>query len=493
MIVRVAAAVFATALPLLASEPWTSGVYRYDGAGNIVAVGDRTYGYDAASRMTRAHIAGTSYAYEYDAYGNRNAYSINQQHVTVPVTPATNRLSDAAYDAVGNQLVRGSTSATFDGFGMMTGYRFDSVNAETFVYTANDERIGVLRGDTWTWSFRDAGGRVLRQYRSSSTSPTTPWIWLEDFVYRGPAILGSERPPADGGPQHYHLDHLGSPRLVTSAAGAVISEHDFLPFGEERTPLGQQRALGFDREPRHRFTGHERDFDTATPNDSSASVDYLHARYYVAKTGRFLSVDPVLDVKRSTREPQSWNRYSYVMNNPINRNDPTGKVDQNWDGGSAAQLFPDDRTAQLEFDQDVAEKTAVWSASVIGSGFALRGAAGGAIALYRAYQGYKAVQAGQRLASTATAAYKIAQEGGKHAGTLANYANRATKEIANAVKGYERVIAQHIDKLKDPAKYIADWGNKTPAQQQIIRQKWLEDIARNRELRDVLYGVLQAR
>ena len=83
----------------------------------------------------------------------------------------------------------------------------------------------------------------------------------------------------------------------------------------------------------------------------------------------------MLDVKRALREPQSWNRYSYVVNNPINRVDPDGRVDQNFDGGAARQLFPDDRAAQLEFDQDVAGKTAIAGTVVIGGigGWAARG------------------------------------------------------------------------------------------------------------------------
>jgi len=219
------------------ARTWTSGEYRYDGAGNVVSIGAlseperRTFGYDALSRLTAARVAGREYAYEYDAYGNRTAASVDGQRVPVPVSPATNHLTDSAYDAAGNQLARGSTFATYDGFGMMTSYRFDSVNADTFVYDASDERIGVLRGAEWTWSFRDAQGRLLRQYRSSQTNPHAPWLWLEDVVHRGALLLGAERAPENGGRQHYHLDHLGSPLLVTSANGAVLSEHEFLPFG----------------------------------------------------------------------------------------------------------------------------------------------------------------------------------------------------------------------------------------------------------------------
>jgi hypothetical protein len=49
----------------------------------------------------------------------------------------------------------------------------------------------------------------------------------------------------------------------------------------------------------------------------------MHARYYNPTVGRFLSVDPELGDPQS---PQSWNRYAYVMNNPLNHTDPTGRV-----------------------------------------------------------------------------------------------------------------------------------------------------------------------
>jgi uncharacterized protein RhaS with RHS repeats len=51
----------------------------------------------------------------------------------------------------------------------------------------------------------------------------------------------------------------------------------------------------------------------------------MHARYYNPQWGRFLSVDPVLDVKGAIRKPQAWNRYSYVMNNPVRYTDPDGR------------------------------------------------------------------------------------------------------------------------------------------------------------------------
>ncbi|HEX8153563.1 MAG TPA: RHS repeat-associated core domain-containing protein, partial [Thermoanaerobaculia bacterium] len=55
-------------------------------------------------------------------------------------------------------------------------------------------------------------------------------------------------------------------------------------------------------------------------------LDYMHARYYSPTLGRFLSVDPTLDVQTALRVPQTWNRYAYGRNNPTRFTDPDGKV-----------------------------------------------------------------------------------------------------------------------------------------------------------------------
>ena len=114
---------------------------------------------------------------------------------------------------------------------------------------------------------------------------------------------------------HYHVDHLGTPRLVTNTSAAIIGRHDYLPFGPEVAGNNpnepQQQNL--------KFTGHERDFRDHPP------LDYMHARYYEPRVGRFLSVDPTWD-SADLGKPQSWNRYSYVLNNPVTRIDPTGRI-----------------------------------------------------------------------------------------------------------------------------------------------------------------------
>jgi len=70
---------------------------------------------------------------------------------------------------------------------------------------------------------------------------------------------------------------------------------------------------------RKKFTSHERDAETG--------LDYMQARYYQGLQGRFTSADPLL-ASGETRHPQSWNRYAYVLNNPIRLIDPNGLDDE---------------------------------------------------------------------------------------------------------------------------------------------------------------------
>jgi RHS repeat-associated protein len=150
---------------------------------------------------------------------------------------------------------------------------------------------------------------------------------VEDYVWRDGLLLGSQRPVEMGGRRHFHLDHLGTPRLITSDNGQRVSMHDYLPFGDELTPLTQEgpAAAGFDREEPLKFTGHERDFAGGMGGEDGHALDYMHARYCSPTLGRFLSVDPMTNAQKTRQQPQAWNHYSYVANNPIGHNDPTGK------------------------------------------------------------------------------------------------------------------------------------------------------------------------
>ncbi len=107
--------------------------------------------------------------------------------------------------------------------------------------------------------------------------------------------------------RYYHSDAIGSVRVITDAAGAVVARHDYWPFGEEWQPPSVSNA--------RRFAGKERDPQTG--------FDYLGARYYASGNGRFTTVDPG-HVNGDIYDPQSWNAYAYARNNPLKYTDPTG-------------------------------------------------------------------------------------------------------------------------------------------------------------------------
>jgi len=110
------------------------------------------------------------------------------------------------------------------------------------------------------------------------------------------------------GTSFYHLDTLGSVRAVTNAVGDVTRRDDYHAFGEAGTPPVGDPI---------RFTGKERDAET--------DLDYFGARYYRNLTGRFTTVDPIVDFKQSPQNPQRWNRYSYALNDPLKFVDPDGR------------------------------------------------------------------------------------------------------------------------------------------------------------------------
>jgi RHS repeat-associated protein len=105
---------------------------------------------------------------------------------------------------------------------------------------------------------------------------------------------------------YLHSDHLGSTSLTTDQSGAPVAETRYLPYGEERW-TNEAQPTDFT------FTGEraERGF---------ALMDY-NARYYDPYLNRFISPDTIIP---DFENPQSLNRYSYVVNNPVRFVDPSG-------------------------------------------------------------------------------------------------------------------------------------------------------------------------
>jgi len=121
-------------------------------------------------------------------------------------------------------------------------------------------------------------------------------------------------------------DQLGTPRIILDQTGTLanVSRHDYLPFGEElfAGTGGRTTAQGYPTGPnasdgvRQKFTRKERDNETG--------LDYFGARYYASTQGRFTSPDAFWK-DSNVFDPQSWNKYGYVRNNPLQYIDPKGE------------------------------------------------------------------------------------------------------------------------------------------------------------------------
>jgi RHS repeat-associated protein len=113
--------------------------------------------------------------------------------------------------------------------------------------------------------------------------------------------------------RYYASDHLGTSRVMAEVPSGTTTatlcyDADFYPFGGER-------AYTNTCSQNYKFTGKER--------DTESGLDNFGARYDGSSMGRFMSPDPLM-ASAHVGDPQSWNRYSYALNNPLRFVDPTG-------------------------------------------------------------------------------------------------------------------------------------------------------------------------
>lgn len=320
----------------------------------------QTYSYDPLNRLGAAwETHGTQetwrQTYSYDPYGNRR---LDEQHTTrldyntgatVPVVtdgnrpsinpaidPSTNRISEGGYkfDEAGNMLCVTGQCSNSD----VTAYDEDNPNSNLsiflayYVYDAENHMTSAgggaqAGGSDYTY---DGGGQRVKKVWSSQVTV---------FVYdaAGKMVAEYSNQVNNGGTSYLTQDTLGSTRVVTNKDKGVVSRHDYQPFGEEINPIALPRTgrealqsynLG---SVKQKFTGKERDIETG--------LDYFGARYLSASQGRFTSCDPIHLTKQHIANPQRWNLYVYVNNNPLALTDPDGKDGQGKAGSKVIDIY----------------------------------------------------------------------------------------------------------------------------------------------------------
>lgn len=284
----------------------------------------------------------------FDRYGNRTSFSqiVGSQQLTIDNTTLPQ------VDANSNRFSAGQ------------GYEYDS-NGNLITDAQN--RHFHFNGDNKQAEVRDSGNNLIGQYFYDADGKRVKKIAGPEttiFVYDGAGKQIAEYStvaPSNPTTSYVMTDTHQSVRAISDAQGNITSRRDFLPFGEEiyagtanRTTAQQYSGLGADNISK-RFTGYEKDNETG--------LDFAEARYYNNLHGRFTAVDPLLASGKSAN-PQSFNRYVYVMNSPLRLTDHTGlqvgeevsdsgviSVDVNWFTSFQAKVRYYADKAQQQFNQ----------------------------------------------------------------------------------------------------------------------------------------------
>lgn len=204
------------------------------------------------------------------------------------------------------------TNTTYDDAGnVTTDSKFRSMS---FAYDANGRQIKASRASVLdAWTVYDAGGNRV------ATKINNIWQYM---VYDAMGKLVAEYGNvADGlgGVKYVQQDWQGSVRTVTNNNGFVVSRADHQAFGGNVGYGTGQRSIeqGYNSDPATR-QGYG-----LTERDEASGLDHTWFRKNENAAGRWTSPDPYKG-SMNLGDPQSFNRYSYVQNDPVNWVDPAG-------------------------------------------------------------------------------------------------------------------------------------------------------------------------
>ncbi len=323
----------------------TGQIGRIDGTinGSSTKEWDQRFVYDELGRLSIAaeYQNGTGSTptwqakYTYDRYGNRFQSGTTDNFgvgftsvVSTDVTASTNRFIASGsypttYDDAGNITqdmkfrLTGSLGMkyAYDANGRQTSAKLsDDSNEQTSVYDAGGQRVQTVVGSNKRTRIYDAFSQEVADYTG-----TTGATLDRENIYRSGQLLASDT----GGTNNlkYVLqDAQGSTRAVigVGSSPAVESRHDYLPFGEEIPTIGS-RTSG----EHYSATDTNRQRYGFTERDDTTGLDHTWFRKYESISGRWTSSDPYAG-SMNIGSPQSFNRYVYTQNDPVNFIDPTG-------------------------------------------------------------------------------------------------------------------------------------------------------------------------
>jgi RHS repeat-associated protein len=274
------------------------------------------YGYDHVNRLTSAVATGNStynLTFSYTADGSNGQYGdmtcvVNGQ--TNGLCPqytfnaANNQITGYSYDAAGNLTNDGTYSYQWDAEGRLSQSLQSGTVLHTYTYNARGQLAEDVATAFHTIEYAyDPSGQLLGHFMAYPPQPA--WWHIIVPVLGRTAFVDTENWFV-GAARIYHYDALGSPLAATDQAGAVVQTEVYYPWGQGWLGGGTGIFAG--------LVGLQCWGDNPCPAQSQT-------RDYPSSLGRWTSPDPL---GGDITNPQSLNRYAYVLNNPTSLSDPTG-------------------------------------------------------------------------------------------------------------------------------------------------------------------------
>lgn len=273
--------------------------YTYDDLGRIATVNcqntalaniwNQVFTYDRYGNITKTIPAGgtgTSFQPTYSTTSN--------QFTSIPGVIGT------LYDAVGNLLEDGVHTYTWD----INWGNISSIDGKSLNFDALGRMVEQTNGSAHTQiAYAPSGDKIALMNGQVLRTAYIPLLGGAQAVYNPSGLY-----------YYRHSDWLGSSRLaVYAATRSVYFDGAYAPFGEPYDYAGTSN-MDFS------FTGQNQDTTIPSP---SGIYDFLF-REQSPVQGRWTSPDPAGLTAVDMVNPQTWNRYAYVANNPVSNIDLKG-------------------------------------------------------------------------------------------------------------------------------------------------------------------------
>jgi RHS repeat-associated protein len=299
--------------------------FHYDLLGNLDSRDDKravlneTFAYDSLNRLSSSLATNQALkTYQYDALGNitfkSGVGSYTYSRIGAgphAVTGTSTGNKTYAYDANGNLISGDGRSIAYTSFNLPRQISAQGGTVlNTIVYDSGRSRIRMT-GPDGVQTYLDDGKIEYERLDAAGAITHTHYLYAAGKMVATYATSNVGTAEAN----YLHHDHLGSIDTVTDNLGNVIERLSYDVHGKRRDGNTWADSPGFlNPATTHRgFTEHE--------HLDAVGLIHMNGRVYDPTLGRFLSADPNV---QASDNPQTFNRYSYVLNNPLSLTDPTG-------------------------------------------------------------------------------------------------------------------------------------------------------------------------